>query len=54
MYHCNIRIYFVGCPNQISAKLKEITPFENFTYEFFESDFAEESLIKNSDIIFAD
>ena len=54
MYHCHIHFYLTGHPCRVFELIKEISPMENFTYEFFESDFAEESLIKNSDIIFAD
>ncbi len=52
MYHCHIRFYLTGRPCRTFDMIKEMSPFENFTHEFFESREPEEALSACADVIF--
>lgn len=54
MYHCHLRIYFIGKQSELFAPLKEMVPPEAFTYEFLESALPEEEQTAEADVIFAD
>lgn len=54
MYHCRIRFYLLGRPCRTFEIMKESSPPEHFTYEFWESERPEESLAEAADVIFAD
>lgn len=54
MYHCYVRLYFVGSQRWIPERLNEISPLEYFTHEFIASDTVEQSLTEQADVIIAD
>lgn len=54
MYHCHLRIYFIGKKFELSAPLKEMVPPEAFTYEFLESEMPQKDMTAGADVIFAD
>ena len=54
MYHCHIHFYFIGLQRGISDIMKEMSPLENFSHEFFESEEPDASLTASADVIFAD
>lgn len=54
MYHCHVRLYFIGRQNSIFEYAKETPPFEHFTHEFTKSAIPDKSLSAESDVIFAD
>lgn len=54
VYHCHIHFYFVGKSHEVFAILKEMSPLESFTHEFWESEQLEAGLTAEADVIFAD
>lgn len=54
MYHCHIHFYLIGHPHRIFEIIKTMSPLENFTHEFFESDEPKAELAAKADVILAD
>ncbi len=54
MYHCHVRFYLAGNPNQIFEIIKAMSPLESFTHEFLESEKLEGELAAKADVILAD
>lgn len=54
MYHCHINFYLTGSSHNIFNIIKKISPFENFTHEFTESDMPDEIMTARADVILAD
>lgn len=54
MYHCLIHFYLIGHPYRIFEIIKTMSPLENFTHEFFESDEPKAELVAKADVILAD
>lgn len=54
MYHCHIHFYLTGHQHRVFEIIKEMSPLENFTYEFFESDEPEAELTAKADVILVD
>lgn len=54
MYHCHVNFYLSGLSHNLFEIIKKITPFENFTHEFTESDIFNEALAVKADVILAD
>ena len=54
MYHCHIRFYLAGRQHSIFEIIKNMSPLEHFTHEFYESGTPETSLAAGADVIFAD
>lgn len=53
MYHCNLYLYFAGCPDSLIDGVKKSTAPESFTYEFStDNDYTEKELAM-ADVIFA-
>ncbi len=53
MYHCHIHFYLTGHPCRVFELIKEISPMENFTYEFSQNENLEGEFIANANVIFA-
>ncbi len=53
MYHCHIQFYLIGHPHRAFEVVKEMSPLEHFTHDFWESGSPEESLAAKADVIFA-
>ena len=51
MYHCHIRFYFIGTKCKIFEIIKEMSPLEQFTHEFLESEKPEEALLNSADVV---
>ena len=54
MYHCQIHFYLIGYRCTMFENIKEMSPLEHFTHEFYESDEPEEALAAKADVIMAD
>lgn len=54
MYHCHVNFYLLGQQRGVFNIIKEMSPMENFTYEYLESNEPEKSLAAKADVIFAD
>ncbi|MCI9077730.1 MAG: PAS domain S-box protein, partial [Lachnospiraceae bacterium] len=54
MYHCHIHFYLAGGQHGIFEIIKNMSPLEHFTHEFYESGTPETSLAAGADAIFAD
>ncbi len=54
MYHCHIQFYFIGVQDILLESIKEITPLENFTHTFWQSDEPEEETAAQADVLFVD
>lgn len=54
MYHCQIHFYLIGYQCTMFENIKEMSPLEHFTHEFYESDEPEEALAAKADVIMAD
>ncbi len=54
MYHCHIHFYLIGHQHRIFNMIKEMSPLEHFTHEFFESVKPEAELISKADVILVD
>ncbi len=54
MYHCLTHFYLVGFESDLSAVLKEIPAFENFTHSFTEGRQPDPALAQQADVILAD
>ncbi len=54
MYHCHLRLYFIGIQDILLESLAEIAPLENFTHTFWKSDKPETETIAQADVLFAD
>ncbi len=54
MYHCDIRFYFIGVWDILLESAKEITPFQNFTHTFQNSDEPEEMTVAQADVLIVD
>ena len=54
MYHCQIHFYLIGYQSTVFENIKEMSPLEHFTHEFYESDEPEEALAAKADVIMAD
>ncbi len=53
MYHCHLHFYLVGRSCRTFEIIKEISPLEHFTHEFWESEWPEGALVKKADVILA-
>ncbi len=51
MYHCHIHFYLAGSPCRVLEAVKEMSPLEHFTHEFFESNEPDEVLASKADVI---
>ena len=51
MYHCHIHFYLAGSPCRELEAVKEMSPLEHFTHEFFESNEPDEVLASKADVI---
>ncbi len=51
MYHCHIHFYFIGTKCKIFEIIKEMSPLEQFTHEFLESEKPEEALLNSADVV---
>lgn len=51
MYHCHIHFYLAGSPCRELEAVKEMSPLEHFTHEFFESNELDEVLASKADVI---
>lgn len=51
MYHCRIHFYLLGHQCRVFEVIKEMSPFEHFTHEFFESNELEGVLAPKADVI---
>ena len=54
MYRCHIHFYLIGHSHRVFELIKEMSPMEHFTHEFFESEEYEKSLADRADVILAD
>ena len=54
MYHCHLRIYFIGCRQELFAPLRETAPLDRFTHTFMESGEPDPALAAQAEVIFAD
>ena len=54
MYHCHMRFYLIGRPNELFETVKGMPPFEAFTHKFFESEEPEDALVKKADVLIVD
>lgn len=54
MYHCHIHFYLTGYQHRLFETIKGMSPLENFTHEFLESDEPEGELAAKADVILAD
>ncbi|MBD5090119.1 MAG: PAS domain S-box protein [Clostridiales bacterium] len=54
MYYCQIHFYLIGYQCTMFENIKEMSPLEHFTHEFYESDEPEEALAAKADVIMAD
>lgn len=54
MYRCHMHFYLIGHSHRIFEIIKNMSPMEYFTHEFFESDEYEKSLADKADVILAD
>ena len=52
MYHCHMRIYFVGRSCREFGIMREMPPLEFFTHEFMESEKPDRKLAEKADIVF--
>ncbi len=53
MYHCHMHFCLAGHPCKAFDIIKEMSPLERFTHEFFESGWAEGIAADKADVIFA-
>ena len=53
MYHCHLRLYFVGQQQQLFETLKAMEPLENFGHTFLESSAPDQALTAQADLILA-
>lgn len=53
MYHCHVHFYLSGQKCRIFEIVKEMSPLENFTHEYLESDKSEGTLAARADVILA-
>lgn len=53
MYHCRMRIYFIGCRDDFCKAIEGMTPLEHFRHEFVKSDEPDEALLADADLIIA-
>lgn len=51
MYHCCLKIYFIGIEKTIKEVIQSISPMEHFSHEFLESEKAEKELLSWADIV---
>lgn len=54
MYHCHIHFYLIGHQHRIFTMIKEMSPLEHFTHEFFESAKPEAEQASKADVILVD
>lgn len=54
MYRCHMHFYLIGHSHRLFEIIKNMSPMEYFTHEFFESDEYEKSLADKADVILAD
>lgn len=54
MYHCQIHFYLIGHHCRAFEIIKDMSPLEHFTHEFFESNEPKEELVAKADVILAD
>ena len=54
MYHCHMRLYFLGREERLFELFREMPPLTAFTHEFFESQELDPSLAAKADVIWAD
>lgn len=54
MYHCHIRIYFIGVQDILLKSVEGIAPFKNFTHTFWKSDEPEAETVAQADVLFVD
>ena len=54
MYHCHLRIYFIGCRQELFAPLRETAPLDRVTHTFMESGEPDPALAAQAEVIFAD
>ncbi|MDE6433250.1 MAG: response regulator [Lachnospiraceae bacterium] len=54
MYHCHIHFYLIGACCKAFNVIKEMSPLENFTHEFWEGSKFEEGLLAKADVILVD
>ena len=54
MYRCHMDFYLIGHSHRLFEIIKNMSPMEYFTHEFFESDEYEKSLADKADVILAD
>lgn len=54
MYRCHMHFYLIGHSHRIFEIIKNMSPMEHFTHEFFESEEYEKSLADKADVILAD
>lgn len=54
MYHCRVRFYLFGRQRKLFEVMKEMAPLEHFRHEFSESDWLDERLVAEADVILAD
>lgn len=53
MYHCHLQFYLTGCPCGTFERIKKMSPLEQFTHEFIESDEVQSNLAARADVILA-
>lgn len=53
MYHCHIHFYLAGCGCRAFQVIKEMSPLEHFTHEFFESENICRDQLFEADVILA-
>ncbi len=51
MYHCQIQIYLIGVPWDISDIIQKMPPLEHFTHSFSQSDTVQSALAAQADLI---
>ncbi len=54
MYRCHIQFYLTGYQHRVFEIIKEMSPLEHFSHEFYESNRPEEKLTAKADVILAD
>jgi diguanylate cyclase (GGDEF)-like protein len=52
MYHCNVEIYFCGCPDSLYKVAQQMPPLERFSHIFSETLSIKLDMVKKADVIF--
>jgi diguanylate cyclase (GGDEF)-like protein/PAS domain S-box-containing protein len=52
MYHCNVEIYFCGCPDSLYKVAQQMPPLERFSHMFSGSDVSQLDMVGEADVIF--